>query len=159
MRSLAASLAVLALSLASCRSVGGGDTAELLDADRSFCADTQARRIEGWVAAFDVNGSQFDEDNRPITGHIAIRARMTDFFARPEQSLTWEPDHALISEAGKLGMTSGRFKMTLQRDDGTIETVLTGRYFDVWRKHADGTWKLVVDIGEADAPPSTSEGS
>ncbi len=153
MRSVLLPVLATFLALGACRSVSVDRTAPLLAADRAFCADTQARRIEGWVAAFDANGSQFDEDHRPVTGHAAIRARMADFFADPANELVWEPDTATISEAGNLGSTSGRFVMSKKRADGTRETLLTGRYFDVWRKLPDGTWKLVVDLGEADAAP------
>jgi len=148
------SLLILALVLGACRSVESARTAPLFAADRAFCADTQTRRIEAWVAAFDANGSQFDDEFRPVTGHAAIRARMTEFFADPANRLEWEPDAAVISEAGNLGSTSGRFVMSRRRDDDTRETLLTGCYFDVWRRRPDGSWKLVVDMGELDAEPA-----
>ncbi len=144
-------LAVIVL-LGACRSSAADRTAPLFAADRAFCADTQARRIDGWLAAFDANGSQFDEQFRPVTGAAAIRAHMSDLFDDPANVLTWEPDTAVMSEAGNLGSTSGRWVMSLRRADGSLETVNTGRYFDVWRKLPEGTWKLVADIGEADAP-------
>ncbi len=147
-------LILLLLALGACRSVESERTVPLLAADRAFCADTQARRIEGWVAAFDANGSQFDDQFRPVTGHAAIRAHMGDFFADPANHLAWEPDAAVISEAGNLGSTSGRFVMSRRRADGTQETLLTGRYFDVWRRRPDGSWKLVIDLGEPDAAPA-----
>lgn len=151
-------LLVLAFpAFAACRSLADESAEPLLAADRAFCADTQARRIEGWVAAFDPNGSQFDDDFRPVTGAAAIRTRMEGFFADPANELTWEPDTATISEAGNLGSTSGRFVMTHRLADGSRATLLTGRYFDVWRKLPDGTWKLVLDLGEADAEPRTAE--
>jgi len=153
MRSVPLPFLATFLALGACRSASVDPTAPLLAADRAFCADTQTRRIEGWVAAFDANGSQFDEQRRPITGHAAIRAHMGEFFADPANELVWEPDTATISEAGNLGSTSGRFVMSRKRADGTRETLLTGRYFDVWRKLPDGTWKLVVDLGEADPEP------
>ena len=58
------------------------------------------------------------------------------------------------ASAGGLGSTSGRFTMSNRRDDGSREILLTGRYFDVWRKLPDGTWKLVLDLGEPDAMPA-----
>lgn len=140
-------------AFAACRSLADERTAPLLAADRAFCADTQARRIEGWVAAFDPNGSQFDDEYRPVIGHAAIRARMEGFFADPANELTWEPDTATLSEAGNLGSTSGRFVMSHRLADGTRATLLTGRYFDVWRRLPDGAWKLVLDLGEADVEP------
>lgn len=149
-------LAVIVL-LGACRSADADRTAPLFAADRAFCADTEARRMEGWLAAFDENGSQFDEQFRPVTGAAAIRAHMSDLFDDPANVLTWEPDSAVMSEAGNLGSTSGRWTMSVRSPEGSLETIATGRYFDVWRKLPDGAWKLVVDIGEADERVSARE--
>ena len=138
------------VSCASSPASDPGPTAALLAADRAFCADTQARRIEGWVAAFDDSGSQVGDRFLPITGRDAIRAHMRDFFASAENELLWEPDAARISEGGNLGSTTGRFRMLRKRADGSSEVVMSGRYFDVWRKQADGSWKLLYDVGDPD---------
>jgi ketosteroid isomerase-like protein len=143
-------VAMCCAALAACASVSSSEQ-RLLDADRSFARDVQARRIEGWVAAFDEHGSQVDDEFRPVTGHVAIRAHMTELFADPALELTWEPDRVALSEAGNLGTTSGRFRLLQTRPDGARETLLVGRYFDVWRKLPDGTWKLLYDLGEPDA--------
>jgi ketosteroid isomerase-like protein len=150
-------LLVASLALGACQTTIDERADALLAADRAFCAATQERRIEGWVDAFDENGSQFDDDFRPLTGKTAIRARMAPFFADPANELVWEPDSAIVSEGGNLGSTSGRFTMTRRREDGSRETLLTGRYFDVWRRTADGKWRLVLDLGEADARWRESE--
>ena len=140
------------LPLAACGALPTGREAELLAADRAFCAATQERRLEAWIEAFDVNGSQSSDDFRPITGHEAIRVHMGSFFADPANALWWEPDHVIVSEAGNLGSTSGRFRAERRGADGTVEVVARGRYFDIWRRLPDGTWRIVLDLGEADAP-------
>jgi ketosteroid isomerase-like protein len=143
----------LVLWLASCSAVGSGGEAatdSLLAADRAFARDVQARRLEGWLATFDVNGSQVDEVFKPITGHAAIGANMAQFFAEPTNSLWWEPDTAKLSEGGRMGSTSGRYSVERKHADGRFETLRTGRYFDVWRKLDDGTWKLLYDVGDPD---------
>lgn len=142
--------------LGACRALPGASESEsaLLAADRAFCADTQQRRIEAWVAAFDEHGSQVSDDFQPITGHAAIRANMQGFFADPANELLWEPDGARVSEAGKLGTTTGRFRMQRKQAGGEVEVVMRGRYFDVWRKQPDGSWKVLYDLGEADPAPA-----
>jgi ketosteroid isomerase-like protein len=152
---LALSLIPILASCASSSAGHAGDSEALLAADRAFCADTQARRIEGWVAAFDESGSQVGDRFLPITGRDAIRARMQDFFASAENELLWEPDAARISEGGNLGSTTGRFRMLRKRADGSSEVVMSGRYFDVWRKQDDGSWKLLYDVGDPDVAPGS----
>lgn len=141
--------------LASCASIQSAAERELLDADRAFARATAEQRLEGWVAAFDVNGSQVDDQHSPITGHDAVRAHMGGFFADPANHLDWAPDTVKLSERGVMGSTSGRFRMWRELADGSEELLMTGRYFDVWRKLEDGSWKLLYDTGDADTPLDT----
>jgi ketosteroid isomerase-like protein len=116
---------------------------ELLDADRAFARDVQARRLEGWVAAFDEHGTQVDESGVPLSGHAAIRAYMQGPFDDPGFQLSWEPQAAEIPEGGRLGFVWGRWTL---RASGAPEQ--HGHYPDIWRKSADGKWKLLFDVGE-----------
>ncbi|MCK6448783.1 MAG: nuclear transport factor 2 family protein [Planctomycetes bacterium] len=146
---------VLACLFGACRSASSVSPSSperdaLLAADREFCARTAERGVEGWLTAFDEHGSQVGDDFAPITGHAAIRAHMEAFFADPANSLEWTPDDARVSEAGNLGSTTGRWRVLYREADGTVRVVASGRYFDVWRKHEDGTWKLLYDVGDTD---------
>jgi ketosteroid isomerase-like protein len=58
--------------------------------------------------------------------------------------LTWEPEVAEVSAAGELGYTSGPYVYRQSRD---AETASYGHYVSVWKKQADGTWKVFLDIG------------
>ncbi len=117
---------------------------ELMDADRAFARDVRERRLEGWVAAFDEQGTQLDEQGAPVSGQEAIRAYMKAAFDDPGFQLTWEPAEADIPEGGKLGFVWGHWSL---RATGAPET--HGRYLDIWRRGADGKWKLCFDVGEA----------
>lgn len=121
---------------------------ELLDADRAFAADVQARRLEGWVAAFDEHGSQMDERGVPVTGQQAIRAYMMAAFAEPRFQLEWAPVEAQVPEEGNLGFVWGRWTLRSPGADGKLEET-RGHYLDIWKRGADGRWKLLFDVGEA----------
>ena len=38
----------------------------------------------------------------------------------------------------------------------SFQVVISGRYFTVWKKLSDGTWKVALDAS-ADEPPATGE--
>lgn len=143
-------LLVLPFLAAGCRSLHDARAASLLAADRAFARDVQTRRLDGWLAAFDAHGSQVDDEFRPITGRDAITAHMGPVFADAANGLHWEPDEARISEGGWLGTTTGRWTFTRREASGRERVVATGRYFDVWRRQTDGSWKLLYDVGEPD---------
>jgi len=119
---------------------------EVMDADRAFAADVQQRRLEGWVAAFDEHGSQVDEKGAPVTGHDAIRAYMKGAFDDPKFQLSWEPVEASVPEEGKLGFCWGRWTLR----SGAQES--HGHYLDIWKRGADGKWRLYFDVGEDQKP-------
>ncbi|MBK9757037.1 MAG: DUF4440 domain-containing protein [Nannocystis sp.] len=61
--------------------------------------------------------------------------------------LSWTPSYAEVSRGGDLGYTTGLY--TQARADGTD----FGHYVSVWRKQADGRWKVVADGGNQHLPP------
>jgi ketosteroid isomerase-like protein len=148
---MCSSVLVAVITLAACRSTPADHAAVLLDADRAFARDVREHRLEAWVEWFDAHGSQVDPQFRPITGHDAIRRNMAELFGNPNVELLWEPDLARLSEGGDLGMTSGRYQLILHHPDGR-QDVSSGRYFDIWRKQADGSWKVLYDLGDGDQP-------
>jgi ketosteroid isomerase-like protein len=59
--------------------------------------------------------------------------------------LTWRPIFATISRSGDLGYTTGPWELRKAKEDPKPEAF--GHYNTLWRKGADGTWKVVIDVG------------
>jgi ketosteroid isomerase-like protein len=57
----------------------------------------------------------------------------------------WEPAYADVSQAGDLGFTTGPTIMTDQSPQK--RPTRYGTYFSIWKKQADGSWKVVLDAG------------
>jgi ketosteroid isomerase-like protein len=66
--------------------------------------------------------------------------------------LTWGPEVAEVSASGDLGYTSGPYAYRQSRD---AEPASYGHYVSVWKKQADGTWKVFLDIGIRHGRPET----
>jgi ketosteroid isomerase-like protein len=63
--------------------------------------------------------------------------------------LRWQPTRAEILIPGDLGFTTGRYERRAKNKEGKVE-VEHGTYVSVWRKQADGSWKIILDTGNAD---------
>ncbi len=65
---------------------------------------------------------------------------------RPESKsvLAWEPEFADVSKGGDMGYTYGPWKWSVRKD--TLPSVF-GHFVSVWKKHSDGTWKNILDMG------------
>lgn len=52
-----------------------------------------------------------------------------------------------MASADDLGYTTGTFAIESNRT-----TIDQGKFVDVWKKQADGSWKAVIDIFNSDLP-------
>jgi len=133
-------------------------------------ADARALR-EGEVAAFvkDWGGKDADRiaahytddgslmiPNSPVmTGKDAIGKGLKDALADPNWSLALQPVQVEVSKGGDLGYTRGTY-MLIATDPGSKKAVTEkGRFVTIFRKEADGAWKAVQDINNAEAPATS----
>jgi len=116
---------------------------ELMDADRAFSAMAQT---EGVAAAFAhyaaEDAHQFAPGQDPVRGQRGVAGFWASW---PEgATLTWEPEHAQVSDRGDLGWTWGRGVTTFNGQSRT------SRYVTVWTRDIDGNWRFAVDISNQD---------
>ena len=115
----------------------------LLQADRTFAASSLD---QGTAAAFFANMSedalQLPANAAPVQGRKRIRDRLGNLGA---QALDWTPQQAEVSRSLDLGWTWGEWR--LYRSAASKEVVARGKYLNVWKRGADGVWKLAADIG------------
>jgi ketosteroid isomerase-like protein len=69
--------------------------------------------------------------------------------------LTWQPQGAQMGPSNDMGFTWGHYEGH-SKDKNGQPVVISGRYFTVWKKLPDGTWKVAMDAS-ADEPPATGE--
>lgn len=67
----------------------------------------------------------------------------------PGLELVWGPNGAVVSEGADLGYSYGWYKLTTIDDKGA-PTESTGKYVTIMRKQADGKWRPLLDIFNAD---------
>src|ERR1043166_7019728 len=110
---------------------------ELEAADLAFAADTAQRGVDGWVAAFDPDGGMMRKAGR--VEHAAIAEVMTPTLTAGR--LAWAP--IASGKVGGLGFTVGKATFTGAR----AENGWRSTYVTIWRRQADGRWKVLFDTG------------
>jgi len=77
------------------------------------------------------------------------------FLARPETIepfvLDWHPAIAAVARGGDLGFTTGPFAITGRAP--AVRAPAQGMFFSVWRRQADGRWRVIVDGGVSTRAP------
>jgi hypothetical protein len=110
----------------------------LEEADRAFAADTARRGLEGWVAAFDAQGGMMRKTGRVDRADVGALMKPVLDAGR----LAWAP--IASGQLGDLGFTVGKatFTPTAPGEPGWRST-----YVSIWRRQADGGWKVLFDTG------------
>jgi ketosteroid isomerase-like protein len=147
--------ACLVLSLFLPSSAGGKPPKNPADAvraaDEEWMKVFAAKDLDKSVAFCEGNGAVLPP-NAPIAqGRQAIAKSLAGFFAFPNLKITWHADQADVARSGELGYTRGTYQMSFT-DAGGKTIPDNGKYVTVWRKQADGSWKVVLDIFNTDLP-------
>lgn len=126
------------------------DPGVLMEADRTFAAAVDTGGSRAWARWFAEDGRMV----QPGVGMVEGRDDIEDLMGAlddPAFSMAWEPDHAEVAASGDLGWTTGTY-VARRAEPGAEGTRQTGRYVSIWRKDADGRWKVVMDLGNPTEP-------
>jgi ketosteroid isomerase-like protein len=98
------------------------------------------------------DGMQLRPGEEPVTGPQAIKDRMSK---RKDIVLSWTPRAAEVSASRDMGYTWGVYALDQVTPEGNVR-LGSGKYLNIWKKQSDGSWKVLVDIGNEDPPPTPS---
>jgi ketosteroid isomerase-like protein len=114
----------------------------LFDLEAKFAADTARGGGAAFAAWFADDAVTLSNGNAPVLGRAAIAAGAT--WSPTEYQLTWTPEGGRMGPGGDMGFTWGHYESHSKDRDGTPR-VTSGRYMTVWKKQADGRWKVALD--------------
>jgi ketosteroid isomerase-like protein len=123
------------------------DTLRQLEGE--FMKAAAERGSSGYMSYYADDAVEVPNGAPIITGKIEI-AKTMGFLDDKNNRLTWQPVGADISAAGDLGYTYGTFEFRATGKDGK-PVVESGKYTSIWKKQRDGSWKLVLDMGNANS--------
>jgi len=121
-------------------------------ADADWAKACAAKDIEQFMSFVDPN-ARFWQGGEGVR-LAAIREEFRQSFGDKSFSLKWTPVDANVASAGDLAYSTGTF--TLDGTDANGQpTHRSGSYLTVWKKSADGKWKVIEDIGSTAPPKAT----
>ncbi len=109
--------------------------------------------LAGFVSYFTPDGISLVGGAPPAEGVEAIRSDSLELFASPGFALSWSASQAEVSACGDLAYTIGSYEIASNDAAGNAQT-RPGKYLTVWRKQADGQWKVAVDAPSENQPPA-----
>lgn len=108
-----------------------------------------ARDQAGSTSPYADDAVFINERGQASRGKDAIAATFKDFLADPTLKLDYKPGEKVISQGGDMAYSTAEYSETYT-DPATKKLVtVKGTNLSVWRKQADGSWKLVADSNPA----------
>ena len=146
-------LVVFVSAHASPSAAGKSDAGILLQLEADFMKAAAERGSQGYMSYYAEDAAELPNGADMFRGKESI-AKTMDFLDDKNNHLTWKPVYADMAASGDLGYTYGTFEFRSLDKDGK-PTVEYGKYVSIWKKQKDGSWKVVMDMGNASPSPKS----
>jgi ketosteroid isomerase-like protein len=114
----------------------------LVETERAFAGAAKVKGIrDSFLEFFAVDSIALTPD--PVPARERLEKQEATPFAVEE--LLWEPRTGDVAASGELGWLTG--PSTYINHSGPDQTPRLGNYLSVWRKQADGRWRVFIDVG------------
>jgi uncharacterized protein (TIGR02246 family) len=123
--------------------------ADLREADTAYLAAVNAKDTEAFLAFYAADAVMFAPNAPAATGLDAIRAMATEMFGM--EGMTVNVTSVRVDAWAEMGYSRATAAVTVPGPDG-MPMAESGPDVHVWKKQADGSWKIVIDIWNSDVP-------
>jgi uncharacterized protein (TIGR02246 family) len=103
------------------------------------------KNVNGATSPYSTDAVFIGDDGKAITGKQAIAAGFKEFLADPAMKIDYTPGAKSFSTSGDLAYSTASFTESFTDPKSKKPVTITGTNLSVWRKQADGSWKLVAD--------------
>jgi ketosteroid isomerase-like protein len=128
------------------------------DADEQWSKVAAAKDLDKTVSFYADDAVVLPPNQAAVTTKDGIRNLWKGFFDSLTE-ISWKTSRVEMAKSGDMGYLIGTYEMTMK--DGSKDK---GKYCEVWKKQADGKWKVSTDMFSSDLPapgasPSPPAGS
>ena len=118
---------------------------------REYTLGQTGKQLDEMVGYFLEDAVVLAPNEAIADGKEAIRNMVGDMFAMPGFAIKWQATKVEVARSGDLGYSLGTYDLSMNDPEGT-PMADRGKYVTVWKKQADGNWKVAVDMFNSDLP-------
>jgi ketosteroid isomerase-like protein len=119
--------------------------------EAEFMKAAADRGSQGYMSYYAADSVEVPNGGPLIQGKAEIAKGMS-FLDDKNNRLIWTPVGADISASGDLGYTYGTYEFhSIDKDAKPV--VQYGKYTSIWKLQKDGSWKVVLDMGNSSPEP------
>jgi ketosteroid isomerase-like protein len=127
------------------------EAAAIRKADTDAATAATARNVDALMAFYTDDTTVMPPNAAMITGRENAKKFFADMMNLPDFSIAWQPTKAEAARSGDVGYSIGTYHNMFTAPDGGM-VMEDGKYATVWKKQADGSWKLAVDMFNSNMP-------
>ena len=128
----------------------------LRDLDAQWSKDAGAKDVDKAVSYYAESAVVMPPNASAATTKEAIRSAWKEMLTTPGAAISWKATKVEVAQANDLAYVSGTYEETMTDASGK-PAKSHGKYVEIFKKQADGTWKVVADIWNSDLPlPATT---
>jgi ketosteroid isomerase-like protein len=146
-------VAVFLSAHASLSAVAKRDAGILLRLEADFMKAAAERGSQGYMSYYAEDAAELPNGADMFRGKESI-AKTMDFLDDKNNHLTWKPADADMAASGDLGYTYGTFEFRSKDKEGN-PSVEYGKYVSIEKKQKDGSWRVVMDMGNSSPSPKS----
>jgi len=124
----------------------GADEKAVRDADEQWSKVAAAKDLDKTVSFYADGAVVLPPNQAAVTTKDGIR-NLWKAFLDSLTDISWKTARVEMAKSGDMGYLIGTYEATLK--DGTKDN---GKYCEVWKKQADGKWKVSADMFSSDLP-------
>ena len=125
----------------------------LRDLDAQWSKDAGTKDVDKTVSYYAESAVVMPPNAASATTKEAIRSAWKEMLTSPGAAISWKATKVEVATSGDLAYVSGTYEETMT--DASGKPVKDhGKYVEIFKKQADGTWKVVADIWNSDLPAS-----
>lgn len=131
------------------------DESALRELDVQWSNAAGAKDVDKTVSYYADDAVVLPPNGPTATTKAAVRKIWSDMMATPGYAMSWKVNKVEVARSGDLAVVSGTYEFKMNDASGKPMTD-RGKYVEVMKKQADGTWKCVNDIWNSDIPMPAS---
>jgi len=124
----------------------GANEEAVRDADEQWSKVAAAKDLDKTVSFYTDGAVVLPPNQAAVTTKDGIR-NLWKAFLDSLTDISWKTTRVEMAKSGDMGYLIGTYEMTLK--DGTKDK---GKYCEVWKKQADGKWRVSADMFSSDLP-------
>ena len=127
------------------------DEAALTKLDDEWSRAVGSRDVEKTISYYTDDATVMLPNIPTLTGKESVRSIWKSMLDSPSFAGGWKATKVEVARSGDLAYVSGNYEFT-EKDESGKPITDKGKYLEVWRKQADGSWKCVADMFNSDLP-------